>query len=88
MSKTAEEYLPELRGDKIPSAAEAMETFEEKELLRKSINSLDENERLFISLHYYENLSIEEISRVLGITQAGVYKLKIIVLEKLKKGLR
>lgn len=87
MSKTVEEYLPELLKDEIPNASEAMETFEEKELLREAINSLDENEKLFLTLHYYENLSTKEISQVLGISIAGVYKLRIIVLEKLKKEL-
>jgi RNA polymerase sigma factor for flagellar operon FliA len=88
MSKTIEEYLPELMKDETPSASEAMQGFEEKEFLREAISSLDENERLFLTLRYYEGLSIKEISRILGISVHGIYRLKIIVLEKLKKELK
>ena len=87
MSKTVEEYLPELLGDEIPSASETMEAVKEKDSLKNAINSLDENERLFLTLHYYEGLSIKDISQGLGISIAGVYKLKGIIFQKLRKAM-
>jgi RNA polymerase sigma factor for flagellar operon FliA len=64
---------------------------EEKEvaaLLAESINSLEEKERLAVTLYYYEGLNLKEIGKVLSLSESRISQLlsKVMVLlrEKLK----
>lgn len=65
--------------------------FEEKEiaaLLAESISSLEEKERLAVTLYYYEGLNLKEIGKVLSLSESRISQLlsKVMVLlrEKLK----
>jgi len=58
----------------------------EKELA-KAIDSLSERERLVISLYYYENLKLAEISTVLGVSESRVCQIHSKAIEKMKKTL-
>lgn len=53
--------------------------------LAKAIDSLTERERLVISLYYYENLKLAEISKVLGVSESRVCQIHAKTIEKLKK---
>ena len=46
-----------------------------KEQLAKSIDLLDEKERMVISLYYFENLKLKEIALLMGITASRVSQL-------------
>lgn len=52
-----------------------LEEQEEKELLAKAIAELPHKERLVISLYYYEDLLLKEISVVMGISESRVSQL-------------
>jgi RNA polymerase sigma factor FliA len=59
--------------------AESPYLFLEKEmteLLARAIEALPETERLVISLHYYDELTLKEIAEVLGISIAQVSQLR------------
>ncbi|RMG60618.1 MAG: FliA/WhiG family RNA polymerase sigma factor [Deltaproteobacteria bacterium] len=43
-----------------------------KELLAKAIEELPENEKLLISLYYYEEMTMREIGAILGLTESRI----------------
>ena len=81
---TREENLPEVSMDKKETAR----------LLREILNSLPEDQRAVISMFYYEEMTVKEISRELGVTENtvksrlsyGRKKIEAKVLELEKKG--
>ncbi|AEM74500.1 FliA/WhiG family RNA polymerase sigma factor [Caldicellulosiruptor acetigenus] len=65
-----------------------IENEELKEVLRQQIENLMENERMVIVLYYYEELSIKEIAKVLGVSESRVSQLHTRALLKLKAALQ
>jgi RNA polymerase sigma factor for flagellar operon FliA len=72
-----EEYLQtdsaESAADNNP--ADAMEFLELKDMLAKAIDRLAEKERTVISLYYYEELTLKEISLILHLSEARISQL-------------
>lgn len=76
------------------SFAEIIEKSELRELLAKAIEKLPENERLVLSLYYYDELTLREISLIMQLSEArisqlhtkGVFRLRS-ELEKTKSSL-
>lgn len=58
----------------------------EKELA-KAIDSLNERERLVVSLYYYENLKLAEIAKVLEVSESRVCQIHAKAIEKMKKAM-
>lgn len=52
-----------------------IETKEERALLAKAITELPKKERLVITLYYYEDLMLREISELMGITESRISQL-------------
>ena len=50
----------------------AFEVTETRQLLAQSINGLPEREKVVLTLYYYESLTLQEIGRVLGVTESRV----------------
>jgi len=50
----------------------AFEIAETRQLLGQAINALPEREKLVLTLYYYENLTLQEVGRVLGVTESRV----------------
>ncbi|WP_373489157.1 sigma-70 family RNA polymerase sigma factor [Blastomonas sp.] len=69
------------------SAETVMEADNLKQLLNASIATLKEREQLILQLHYIEEMNLDEIGLVLGITAARVCQIKKTALEKLRKRL-
>lgn len=71
-----EEYL---QNDSAETAdnnpADAMEMLELKDMLAKAIDKLAEKERTVISLYYYEELTLKEISLILHLSEARISQL-------------
>lgn len=63
-------------GDTIADAGHgpvgAFEVTELKQLLAGAINRMPEREKVVLTLYYYENLTLAEIGRVLGVTESRV----------------
>lgn len=55
--------------------ANSTEMFELKETLAKAIERLPERERIVVSLYYYEEMTLKEISLVLHLTEARISQL-------------
>lgn len=64
-----------------------VENEELKEILRKEIESLAENERMVITLYYFEELSIKEISKIMGVSESRISQLHTRALLKLRSKL-
>jgi RNA polymerase sigma factor for flagellar operon FliA len=50
----------------------AFEVAETRQLLAQAINGLPEREKIVLTLYYYESLTLQEIGRVLGVTESRV----------------
>lgn len=50
----------------------AFEVAELRQLLGQAINGMPEREKIVLTLYYYENLTLQEIGRVLGVTESRV----------------
>ena len=62
-----------------------IEKKELKEVLASLIDELPEKEQIILSLIYYENLSMSEVGRVLGLHKSRISQIHSQVLKKLKK---
>lgn len=58
-----------------------------KEKLIEAIDSLNEKERLVVSLYYYENLKLKEIAEVMSITESRVSQIHSAAIIKMKNRL-
>ncbi|MBQ6297209.1 MAG: FliA/WhiG family RNA polymerase sigma factor [Selenomonadaceae bacterium] len=71
-----EEYLKTDAAEAVDTnPANSTEFFELKETLAKAIERLPERERLVVSLYYYEEMTLKEISLVLHLTEARISQL-------------
>lgn len=50
----------------------AFEVRETRQLLGSAVNDLPEREKIVLTLYYYENLTLNEIGQVLGVTESRV----------------
>ena len=56
--------------------------------VNRSLKSLMPRDRLFIKLHCFKELSIKEVSNILGVSENAAYSIKHRALERLKSALR
>ena len=59
----------------LPGPGEAIEKRELQDTLAKAIDRLPEKERLVVSLYYYEELTLKEISLIMHLTEARISQL-------------
>jgi RNA polymerase sigma factor for flagellar operon FliA len=65
-----------------------LERQEEHAALVEALQGLNERDRLVISLYYYEELTLREISEVLGVTESRVCQLHVRAISRLRTNLR
>lgn len=70
---TPEELLSPGDGDDME---EALNREEEVELLRDAILDLKEQERLVLSLYYFEELKLHEIATIMGVTESRISQIR------------
>ena len=58
-----------------------------REVLINAINKLNEKEKIVVSLYYYEELTLKEIGRVIGVSESRVSQIHSRILEKLKNSI-
>ncbi|NIO03591.1 MAG: FliA/WhiG family RNA polymerase sigma factor [Proteobacteria bacterium] len=68
--------------------AAALESQELYEAIGKAIERLPENERIVISLYYYDELTMREIGRILNLTESRVSQIHTKAILRLKARLR
>jgi RNA polymerase sigma factor FliA len=64
--------LGDTLADRSTGPGGAYEQIEMRQLLATAINRMGEREKLVLTLYYYENLTLAEIGRVLGVTESRV----------------
>lgn len=64
-----------------------VESKELHEVLKESINKLNEKEKLVVSLYYMEELKIKEIAEILEISSSRVSQIHTAALQKLEKSI-
>ncbi len=76
----------------VPSDSETPEEVtdksEEKQILVDAIKSLEERDRLIITLYYYENLNYKEIADVLSITVSRVSQIHSKIIKEMKEKIK
>ncbi|TXR55852.1 RNA polymerase sigma factor WhiG [Quadrisphaera setariae] len=61
-----------LQDTRVEDPVTAFENEETKYLLSRAIDQLPEREKIVVTLYYYENLTLSEIGKVLGVTESRV----------------
>ncbi len=85
-----EEGAEEQIMDHAPSVEEAVEQKDEINRIRQAVQTLPDKLRVVILMHFMEEMSVEEVSQVLGIpagtVKSRIHKAKAVLREKLTKG--
>ncbi len=76
-NRSGEDQEPSTLADHLPDPTavnleERLEEEERKVVVLRTLNHLPEQERLVVSLYYYEHLTLKEIGRTLGISESRV----------------
>lgn len=71
-------------GKKSESPENEYEKREVKQMLVEAINNLKEKEKLVVSLYYFEELTLKEISKIMGVSESRVSQLHSNAVEKLR----
>lgn len=58
------------------------------DMLAKSLDELPERERLILTLYYYEELTLKEISGIIGVSESRISQIHSRSIEKMKKSLK
>lgn len=58
------------------------------EMLANTIKAMPERERLVITLYYYEELTLKEISNVMNVSESRISQMHTKAIEKMKKSLK
>jgi RNA polymerase sigma factor FliA len=73
-----------LRDHRVPDPAGSFETRETKYLLARAIEQLGEREKIVLVLYYYENMTLAEIGRVLGVTESRISQMHSAAMRRLR----
>lgn len=76
------------RNDNYTQPADRIIFEEQKALLAEHIGCLPENERLVISLYYFENLLLREIGQVMGLSDSRVCQVHRAALLRLRRAMK
>ncbi|MDN4473584.1 FliA/WhiG family RNA polymerase sigma factor [Demequina zhanjiangensis] len=71
----------------VPGAARAVEHHETRSLLADAIQQVREREQEVLRLYYYENLTLAQIGRILGVTESRVSQIHSAAVKKLRETL-
>ncbi len=71
-------------GDSDFSIEDELSKEQEKEILQKAIRSLKDQERIVLTLYYFEELKLHEIADVLDLTESRVSQIRAKALSKLR----
>ncbi len=77
-----------LEDDEGENLSDRVEWLEAKEVAKRMISQLKQQERLIIALYYYEELTLREIGEVLGISESRVSQIHSRIILTLKGKLR
>ncbi|MCL2048944.1 MAG: FliA/WhiG family RNA polymerase sigma factor [Defluviitaleaceae bacterium] len=84
MEQNYETTLAPLVANRSESPEEQTEINELQDILAQSIDKLTEKEKLVITLYYYEDLTLKEISSIMKVTESRISQIHTGALAKLK----
>jgi RNA polymerase sigma factor FliA len=70
--------------DTTPTVEEEINREQEQEILKKALLGLKEQERIVLTLYYFEELKLHEIAEVLELTESRVSQIRAKALQKLR----
>lgn len=76
-----------IKDNKSPSPEKDLEDKEKMEYLAKSIELLNEKDKLVLNLYYYEGLTLKEIGKILEVSESRVCQLHTRAIAHLRKNL-
>lgn len=76
-----------LTDERQPSVVECMEHDEELAIVRAAIGALKEQERTVLALNFFEELKLQEIAVVLGLSVCRISQIRTAALDKLRQRL-
>ena len=79
-----DETAPQVTQPDINTPAEEVE---KADLVRKVLDELSQREQLLVTLHYYEGLTLREISRVMGVSEGRVSQIHAEMVSRLRRRL-
>lgn len=71
-------------GAQFPQPENVIQKQELKEMLVEALKTLTDNEQKVITLYYYEELTLKEISQILSVSESRVSQLHTKALQKIK----
>jgi RNA polymerase sigma factor FliA len=77
-----------IAGSSLPSPLRVLDDLDQRRLLGQIIDRLPERERQVLALYYYEELTMQDIGRVLGVTESRVSQLHSSAMVHLQSALR
>lgn len=77
-----------IEDEKSPSPEKSLEEKEEIEYLTMAIDTLNEKDKMVLTLYYYEGLTLKQIGNVLGVSESRVCQLHTRAILHLKKALK
>jgi len=60
---------------------------EKLDLIQKILDELSEREKLLVTLHYYEDMTLREISRVMGLSEGRISQIHAEMVSRLRRSL-
>ena len=84
----SESFVDGLKDTKMPEPSMAMEKLELKETIMKHIESIPQQEKLVLTLYYYEELTFKEIGRVLNVSESRVSQIHTKAIVRMRGRLR
>ncbi|MBN1807550.1 MAG: sigma-70 family RNA polymerase sigma factor [Planctomycetes bacterium] len=61
---------------------------EKRDMVKKVMEDLSQREQLLVTLHYYEDMTLREISRVMGVSEGRVSQIHTELVARLRRRLR
>ncbi len=84
-SDHGEDVLENLAADEQADPSERLADEQVKEMLVRIVENLPPQDRLIISLYYYEELTFKEIANVMHLSESRVFQRHAAILERLRK---
>lgn len=78
----------QIKDDRGPSVDEALGLIQSREMVQGAVSKLPEQEKKLLQLYYYEEKSLEEVGKVLGLSKSWTSRLHTRAIEKLSRLLK
>ncbi|MBK8011190.1 MAG: sigma-70 family RNA polymerase sigma factor [Deltaproteobacteria bacterium] len=78
----------QIKDDRGPSVDESLEVLQARRLVAEAIEKLPEQERTLLKLYYYEEMSLEDVGKELGLSKSWTSRLHSRTIKRLSRLLR